>query len=99
MNREGGCKSSHEAARELQLNCNEYRVADFQNLSFLIDQSFDLAVSYLKQDDLPDFMANIRGVYGIIRNKGRFIIANLPPMRSAGSGWCKNQREQKSMWF
>ena len=81
---QGGCKSSHEAARESQPNCNESRVADVQNLSFLVDQSFDLAVSYLNQYDLPDFMANARRVYRIIRNKGRFIIANLHPMRSGG---------------
>ena len=93
---QGGCKPSPAAARELQLNCNEYQVADVQNLSFLVDQSFDLAVSYLNQYDLPDFMANARRVYRIIRNKGRFIIANLHPMRSAGGGWCKRKWNKKA---
>ena len=80
-----------KAAKELQPSRNEYRIADVQNLSFLADQSFDLVVSYLNQCDLPDFMANTREVYRILRNKGRFVIANLHPMRSAGEGWYKSE--------
>ena len=93
---QGGCKPSPAAARELQLNCNEYQVADVQNLSFLVDQSFDLVVSYLNQSDPPDFMANTREVHRILRSKSRFIIANLHPMRPDG---VKQKMEQKSMWF
>ena len=85
------CESMIKAAKELQPSRNEYRIADVQNLSFLADQSFDLVFSYLNQCDLPDFMANTREVYRILRNKGRFVIANLHPMRSAGEGWYKSE--------
>jgi len=67
-----------------------------QNLGFLVDQSFDLVVSYLNQSDPPDFMANTREVHRILRSKSRFIIANLHPMRPDG---VKQKMEQKSMWF
>ena len=90
------CQPMIQVARELQPSCNEYRVADVQNLSSLLDQSFDLVVSYLNQCDLPDFMANTREVHRILRSKGRFIIANLHPMRSDG---VKRKMEQKSMRF
>jgi len=90
------CQPMIKAARELQSSCDEYRVADVQNLSFLLDQKFDLVVSYLNQCDLPDFMANTREVYRILRNRGRFIIANLHPMRSAGGGWSKTKNGKKN---
>ena len=89
------CEPMIKAARELQASCNEYRVADVQNLSFLLDQRFDLVVSYLNQCDLPDFMANTREVYRILRNRGRFVVANLHPMRSAGGGWYKTENGKK----
>lgn len=78
-----------EAASEMQSGSDEYRVADVQELSFLQDTSFDLAVSYLNQCDLPDFEANTREVFRVLRSGGRFVIANLHPMRSAVGLWHK----------
>ncbi len=83
------CQPMIEAARALPANRVAYRVADVQNLDFLEDASFDLAVSYLNQCDLPDFMANTREVFRVLRPGGRFIIANLHPMRSATGQWQK----------
>jgi SAM-dependent methyltransferase len=81
------CEPMIEAARELQSQRDSYRVADVQDLGFIEDESFDLAISYLNQCDLPDFNANNRGVFRVLRNGGRFIVANLHPMRSAAGGW------------
>lgn len=81
------CEPMIEAARALQSGRDQYRVADVQDLSFIKDQSFDLAVSYLNQCDLPDFHANNREVFRVLKKGGRFIIANLHPMRSAAGGW------------
>ena len=81
------CEPMIEAARELQSEHDAYRVADVQELAFIEDESFDLALSYLNQCDLPDFNANNREVYRVLRNGGRFIVANLHPMRSAGGSW------------
>jgi SAM-dependent methyltransferase len=75
------------AARERQSEREAYRVADVQDLGFLEAESFDLAISYLNQCDLPDFHANTRHVFRVLREGGRFIIANLHPMRSAAGGW------------
>ena len=89
------CASMIQAARELQGETDEYRVADVQNLSFLDPESFDLCVSYLNQCDLPDFMANSREVFRILKSGGRFIVANLHPMRSAVGGWHRTEKGEK----
>lgn len=78
-----------EAALEMQSGNDEYRVADVQDLSFLENKNFDLAVSYMNQCDLPDFEANTREVFRVLRSGGRFVIANLHPMRSAVGLWHK----------
>ena len=81
------CGPMVEAAMELRSGRDEYRVADVQDLGFLDDATFDLAVSYLNQCDLPDFEANNREVFRILRPGGRFIVANLHPMLSAVGAW------------
>ena len=81
------CVPMIEAAVEMRSGRDEYRVADVQDLSFLHSATFDLAVSYLNQCDLPDFEANNREVFRVLRPGGRFIIANLHPMRSAVGDW------------
>jgi SAM-dependent methyltransferase len=81
------CEPMIEAAKALQSEREAYQVADVQNLAFIENQTFDLAVSYLNQCDLPDFNVNNREVFRVLRQGGRFIIANLHPMRSAVGGW------------
>jgi hypothetical protein len=58
-------------------------------MGFIRDGAFDLAVSYINQCDLPDFEANSREVFRVLRPGGRSIIANLHPMRSAVGEWLK----------
>ena len=89
------CAPMVEAAEQLQSQRDEYRVMDVQNLGFLDSESFDLCVSYLNQCDLPDFMANNREVFRILRPGGRFIVANLHPMRSAVGGWHRTEDGEK----
>lgn len=81
------CRPLIEAAQEMQSGCDDYRVADAQDLSFLDTGTFDLAVSYLNQCDLPDFNANNREVFRILKSGAKYIVANLHPMRSAVGGW------------
>lgn len=83
------CVPMIAAATELQTQGDEYRLADAQNLGFLESERFDLAISYLNQCDLPDFAANTREVFRVLRPGGRFIIANLHPMRSCFGFWQK----------
>ena len=83
------CEPMVRAAKELATRRDVYRLADVQDLSFLNDQTFDLAVSYLNQCDLPDFRANTREVFRVLKPGGRFIVANVHPMRSAVGAWCK----------
>jgi ubiquinone/menaquinone biosynthesis C-methylase UbiE len=83
------CELMIDAASSLQSERDAYRVADVQNLHFIEDESFDLAISYLNQCDLPDFEANNREVHRVLRRGGRFVVANLHPMRSAVGTWQK----------
>lgn len=85
------CEPMIRAACEYPHESIEYRVADVQNLSFLTDNSFDVTVSYLNQCDLPDYQANTREVFRVLKPGGRFVIANLHPMKSAVGGWCKSE--------
>lgn len=84
------CEPMVDAARRLQSGPDRYQVADVQRLDFLSAESFDLAVSYLNQCDIPDIDANNREVYRVLRPGGRFVVANLHPMRSAVGHWQKS---------
>jgi len=81
------CQPMINAAKELQSGRDEYRIADVQDLSFIENEIFDLAISYLNQCDLPDHQANDREVFRVLKKGGRFIIANVHPMRSAAGNW------------
>ena len=89
------CPSMIEAANQLKSGNDEYRIADVQDLGFVDDASFDLAVSYLNQCDLPDFQSNNREVCRALKSRGRFVVANLHPMRSAVGGWHRTEDGQK----
>ena len=89
------CEPMIEAARELQSESSEYCLADVQNLNFIENEMFDLAISYLNQCDVPDLDRNNREVYRILKPGGRFIVANLHPMRSAVGGWHRSDRGDK----
>ncbi|MEJ2757048.1 MAG: class I SAM-dependent methyltransferase [Anaerolineales bacterium] len=89
------CEPMIEAAQELESGVDEYQVADVQDLGFLDDEIFDVAVSYLNQCDLPDFDTNVREVFRVLKPGGRFVIANLHPMRSAKGGWERDEQGQR----
>jgi len=89
------CEPMIEAARQLQSELIEYRVQDVQDLSFIENESFDLVVSYLNQCDIPDFESNNKEVFRVLKRGGRFIVANLHPMRSATGKWYRNDKGEK----
>ncbi|WP_461363596.1 class I SAM-dependent methyltransferase [Candidatus Darwinibacter acetoxidans] len=83
------CPPFIDAARELQSSSEEYVLGDAEDLSFLQDASFDLAVSYLNHCDLRNFQANVEAVYRVLKDQGRFVVANVHPMRSAANKWMR----------
>lgn len=89
------CQPMIEAAVTAECAGVEYRLGDVQSMKFVKDESFDLAVSYLNQCDLKDFRTNNREVFRILKPGGRFIVANLHPMRSAVGGWHRSESGQK----
>jgi SAM-dependent methyltransferase len=90
------CSRMIDAAAELQAEGADYILADVQEMRFLEDESFDLAVSYLNQCDLPDFQSNNSEVFRVLRPGGRFVVANLHPMRSAVGSWHRDENGDKS---
>jgi ubiquinone/menaquinone biosynthesis C-methylase UbiE len=89
------CGLMIEAAKKLQTENDEYWKGDAQDLGCIPDEIIDLAVSYLNQCDLPDMDANNREVFRVLRPGGRFIVANVHPMRSALGGWHKDESGRK----
>jgi len=89
------CEPMIAAAEELQGGVDQYRVADVQDLGFLADGSFDLAVSYLNLCDLPDAAANLREIHRVLAPGGRLVVANLHPMRSAVGAWHRDADGRK----
>jgi ubiquinone/menaquinone biosynthesis C-methylase UbiE len=83
------CSPMMIAAAQLATGKDGYVLADVQNMGFFRDDTFDLAVSYLNQCDLPDFEANSREVFRVLKRGGRFVIVNLHPMRSAVGDWLR----------
>jgi ubiquinone/menaquinone biosynthesis C-methylase UbiE len=70
-------------------------VGDMSDLSRFEDASFDLAVSYVTLVDVRDFRPVVREAYRMLRPGGRFVIANLQPMATAGNGWLKDEQRNK----
>lgn len=89
------CEPMIKAAREWQSEIDEYCIADVQDMSFIENEMFDLAVSYLNQCDVPNLDINNQEVHRILKNGGRFIVANLHPMRSAVGGWHRSDCGEK----
>lgn len=89
------CEPMIEAARELQSENDEYCIADVQDISFIENEMFDLAVSYLNQCDVPNLDSNNREVHRILKKGGLFIVANLHPMRSAVGTWHRSDSGKK----
>jgi 2-polyprenyl-3-methyl-5-hydroxy-6-metoxy-1,4-benzoquinol methylase len=61
------CEPMIDGSRELESGADEYRVADVQEMGFIDEGTFDLAISYLNQCDLPDFASNTRQVFRVLR--------------------------------
>ncbi len=89
------CEEMIHAARELAGEREEYHVQDVEDLSHWPDAGFDLAISYLNHCDLRDFEANVREVFRVLRPGGRFVIANLHPMRSSTCRWHRDEEGHK----
>jgi ubiquinone/menaquinone biosynthesis C-methylase UbiE len=64
------CPPMVMAAAQLATGKDGYVLADVQQLGFLRDGTIDLAVSYLNQCDLPDFEANSREVFRVLKPGG-----------------------------
>ena len=83
------------AAAGLATGKDGYLLANVEDMGFFRASAFDLVVSYLNQCDLPDFGVNSREVFRVLKPGGRFIVANVHPMRSAVGGWMRAEDSAK----
>ncbi len=88
-----------EHAEEYRVGDETYLCDDMRDLSRFDDGSFDLAVSYLTLVDVPDFRPVVREAYRVLRPGGRFVIANLAPMVTAGNCWVKDGQGGKLHFY
>lgn len=87
VDREAGLIS---AAKNAQLTDREfYQVGDIEDGLTLPKETYDLAVSYLSLCDVQHLDSALANVSQLVRSGGRFVIANLHPMRSAVGQWQK----------
>ncbi|MEM1446598.1 MAG: class I SAM-dependent methyltransferase [Planctomycetota bacterium] len=89
------CDAMIQAAVAVKGPREAYRVADVRAIPFVNDATFDIAVSYLNQCDLDDFVANTREVFRVLKPGGRLVVANLHPMRSAVGTWHRDESGAK----
>jgi SAM-dependent methyltransferase len=85
------CPPMITAAAQLATGKDDYLLADVEDLGFFRESAFDLVVSYLNQCDLRDFEANNQEVFRALKPGGRFVVANVHPMRSAVGGWMRGE--------
>jgi len=88
-----------EYAEAHRAGSESYLLGDMTDLSQFEDGSFDLAVSYLTLVDVPDFRPVIREAHRVLRPGGRFVIANLAPMVTAGNCWVKDGQGNKLHFY
>ncbi len=71
-----------------------YLIGDAENLDCIVNDSFDLAVSYIVLVDLLDYRQAIKEAYRVLRPGGRFTVCNIHPMRSSVIGWVRQGRRK-----
>ncbi|SHJ35002.1 class I SAM-dependent methyltransferase [Lutispora thermophila] len=89
------CEEMIEAATKLKSECDDYRLKNVQDLGFIENEIFDIVVSYLNQYDLQYFETNNREVFRLLKSGGKFIVANLHPIRSATGKWYRDASGKK----
>ena len=76
----------------------DYRQANLEKMAGFSAKEFDLAVSSLVIQDLPDYKAAIGEIYRLLQPGGRFIMAIAHPCFSSDGAWERDAEEKKLFW-
>lgn len=76
----------------------DYILADLERLDALEDASFDLIVSSMALQDLPDYQAALRELFRVLKPGGDCIIAILHPCFSSDGGWVRDEVGKRLYW-
>lgn len=76
----------------------DYRHANLEKMEGFQAGDFDLAVSSLVIQDLPDYKAAIGEIYRVLQPGGRFIMAIAHPCFSSDGAWERDAEGNKLYW-
>jgi ubiquinone/menaquinone biosynthesis C-methylase UbiE len=76
----------------------DYRHANLENLDGLQSGSFDLVLSSMVIQDLPDYEAAIAEIFRVLRSGGRCVMAVAHPCFSSDGAWERDDEGNKLYW-
>jgi len=75
-----------------------YRHANLENLEILSADSFDVIVSCVVLQDVPDYQTATKEMYRVLRSGGECILIITHPCFSSDAGWVKDASGKKLHW-
>jgi ubiquinone/menaquinone biosynthesis C-methylase UbiE len=76
----------------------EYLHANLEHLDMLNDDTFDIVVSCVVIQDVPDYQAAVKEMYRVLQPGGTCILAMTHPCFSSDGGWVKDSKGKKLYW-
>ena len=76
----------------------EYCHANLENMEKFLDQTFDIIVSSVVLQDIPNYQATVKEFYRVLQPEGQCIIAITHPCFSSDGGWVKDSNGKKLYW-
>lgn len=76
----------------------DYLHANLEHLDMLNDDTFDIVVSCVVVQGIPDYQAAIKEMYRVLQPGGTCILAMTHPCFSSDGGWVKDAKGKKLYW-
>lgn len=75
-----------------------YRHLNLETLDPIPEASFDLIVSLLTLQDVPDYQAALREIERVLKPAGRCFLAFTHPCFTSDGGWVRDEQGKKLHW-
>ena len=76
----------------------DYLHANLEHLDMLNDDTFDIVVSCIVVQSVPDYQAAIKEMYRVLQLGGTCILAMTHPCFSSDGGWVRDAKGKKLYW-